>query len=101
MGWFTKENPATLIPVDETYSRYYLRFTTKDSCGVLASITGIFSQNNISIESIIQKDVKDPGKVSIVVVSERCKESKILAALEAIDSLSSIAEKSQMIRFLK
>ena len=101
MGWFNKENAAELSPIEETYSRYYLRFTTKDSCGVLASITGIFSQNGISIESIIQKNVNDPGKVSIVVVSERTKESKILAALEAIDSLSAVAEKSQMIRFLK
>lgn len=100
MGWFRKDNAADLVPIDETDSRYYLRFTTKDSCGVLAAITGIFSQNNISIESIIQKDVKDPGKVSIVVISERSRESKILAALEAIDSLSSVAEKSQMIRFL-
>lgn len=101
MGWFNKENAAELIPIEDTYSRYYLRFTTKDSCGVLASITGIFSQNGISIESIIQKNVNDPGKVSIVVVSERTRESKILAALEAIDSLSAVAEKSQMIRFLK
>lgn len=101
MGWFNKANAAELTPIEETYSRYYLRFTTKDSCGVLASITGIFSQNGISIESIIQKNVNDPGKVSIVVVSERTKESKILAALEAIDSLSAVAEKSQMIRFLK
>ncbi len=101
MGWFNKENAAELTPIEETYSRYYLRFTTKDSCGVLASITGIFSQNGISIESIIQKNVDDPGKVSIVVVSERTRECKILAALEAIDSLSAVAEKSQMIRFLK
>lgn len=101
MGWFNKENAAKLVPISETSSRYYLRFTTKDSYGVLASITGIFSQNEISIESIIQKDVKDPGKVSIVVISERTKESKMLTALEAIDSLSSVAEKSQMIRFLK
>ncbi len=101
MGWFNKENAAELTPIEDTYSRYYLRFTTKDSCGVLASITGIFSQNGISIESIIQKNVNDPGKVSIVVVSERTRESKILAALEAIDSLSAVAEKSQMIRFLK
>ena len=96
-----KENAAKLVPISETSSRYYLRFTTKDSFGVLASITGIFSQNEISIESIIQKDVKDPGKVSIVVISECTKESKMLTALEAIDSLSSVSEKSQMIRFLK
>ncbi|MCK9182954.1 MAG: homoserine dehydrogenase [Fibrobacteraceae bacterium] len=101
MGWFNKENAAKLVPIEDTYSRYYLRFTTRDACGVLASITGIFSENGISIESIIQKGVNDPGKVSIIVVSERTKESKILSALNSIDALSSVAEKSQMIRFLK
>lgn len=101
MGWFNKGNAATLVPIEETSARYYLRFTTRDACGVLASITGIFSENNISIESIIQKGVTDPGKVSIVVVSERTEERKILSALKAIDALPAVAEKSQMIRFLK
>jgi len=101
MGWFNKENAATLVPIEETSARYYLRFTTRDACGVLASITGIFSENRISIESIIQKGVTDPGKVSIVVVSERTEERKILSALKAIDALAAVAEKSQMIRFLK
>lgn len=101
MAWFNKDNSATLVPIEDTFSRYYLRFTTHDACGVLASITGIFSKNDISIESIIQKGVADPGNVSIVVVSERTQERKVLAALKEIDALSSIAGKSQMIRFLK
>ncbi len=101
MAWFNKDNAATLVPIEDTFSRYYLRFTTHDACGVLASITGIFSKNDISIESIIQKGVTDPGNVSIVVVSERTQERKVLAALKEIDALPSIAGKSQMIRFLK
>ncbi len=101
MGWFNKENAAILVPVEETSARYYFRFTTRDACGVLASITGIFSDNSISIESIIQKGVTDPGKVSIVVVSERTEERKVQAALKSIDALPAVAEKSQMIRFLK
>ena len=55
MGWFNVENSATLVPISETSARYYLRFTSRDACGVLAKITKILADNNISIETIIQK----------------------------------------------
>ncbi len=100
MGWFCKENEASLVPMEETCARYYFRFAAKDGCGVLASITGILAQNEISIESIVQKNVNDPGKVSIVVITEKILERKAIAALEAIDALPNVVDKSRMIRFL-
>lgn len=101
MGWFTKSNPASLVPMAETSTRYYFRFTTLDACGVLAKLTGILSQNGISIESILQKNVKDPGKVSIVVCTERTSEAQVVAALSQIDALGEVTEPSRMIRFLE
>lgn len=101
MGWFTKENAATLVPISETSARYYFRFTTRDACGVLAKITGILSASSISIESIIQKNVKDPGKVSIVVCTEKTREAQVLSALEQIDAIPEVSEPSKMIRFLE
>ncbi len=100
MGWFTKDNSASLVPISETSARYYFRFTTRDACGVLAKITGILSQNGISIESIIQKNVKDPGKVSIVVCTEKTREAQVIAALGLIDAIPEVSEPSKMIRFL-
>lgn len=100
MGWFNVENSATLVPISETSARYYFRFTSRDACGVLAKITGILAENKISIETIIQKNVKDPGKVSIVVITEKTLDSKASRAVDAIDALAEIVEKSQVIRFL-
>ena len=100
MGWFNVENSATLVPISETSARYYLRFTSRDACGVLAKITKILADNNISIETIIQKNVNDPGKVSIVVITEKTLDSKLSKAVDAVNSLSEIVEKSQVIRFL-
>ncbi|MCQ2102416.1 MAG: homoserine dehydrogenase [Fibrobacter sp.] len=100
MGWFNVENSATLVPISETSARYYLRFTSRDACGVLAKITKILADNNISIETIIQKNVKDPGKVSVVVITENTQDSKAQKAVDAIDALAEIVEKSQVIRFL-
>ena len=67
---------------------------------MLAKITKILADNNISIETIIQKDVNDPGKVSIVVITEKTLDSKLSKAVDAVNSLSEIVEKSQVIRFL-
>jgi len=100
MGWFNEDNSADLVPVSETSARYYFRFTSKDARGVLAKITGILAENLISIETIIQKNVKDPGKVSIVVITEKTEDSRATKAVGAIDALPEIVEKSQVIRFL-
>ena len=101
MGWFQKENSAELIPIGETYTRYYFRFVTRDNYGILAKITGILGENEISIESILQKNTKNRDKVDIVVTTEKAKESSVQAALSKIDSMPEISEKSRMIRFLE
>jgi len=100
MGWFQRENSASLVPIGETSARYYFRFVTKDNYGVLAKITGILGENEISIESILQKNTKDREKVDIVVTTEMAKESSVQAALAKIDVLSEISEKSKMLRFI-
>ena len=87
MGWFNVDNSATLVPISETSARY-------------AKITSILAENKISIETIIQKNVNDPGKVSIVVITEKTQDCKASKAVDAIDALPEIVEKSQVIRFL-
>jgi homoserine dehydrogenase len=101
MGWFQKENSASLVPIGEISTRYYFRFVTRDDYGVLAKITGILGENKISIESILQKNTHNKGKVDIVVTTEKAKESAVQSALAIIDSLPEISEKSRMLRFLE
>ena len=101
MGWFQKSNSAKLVPIGETSTRYYFRFVTKDTYGILAKITGILGENQISIESILQKNTKIKDKVNIVVTTEVAKESSVQAALAKIDALPEISEKSSMLRYLE
>lgn len=100
MDWFQEKNGAEMLSIDALETRYYVRFTTKDACGVLAGITSVLAKHKISIESILQKNVKDPGKVSIVLITERAKEIEVKNALAEIDSLDAVTEPSRMIRFL-
>ncbi|MCL2207127.1 MAG: homoserine dehydrogenase [Fibromonadales bacterium] len=101
MSWFRRENSAELVPIGETSARYYFRFVTKDNYGVLAKITGILGENEISIESILQKDTNNREKVDVVVTTEKALESSVQAALAKIDSLPEMSEKSRMLRFLE
>jgi len=49
------EHGLTLKDKDTIKSKYYLRFSVQDKPGVLAEITKLFGEHNISIETILQR----------------------------------------------
>ncbi len=49
------EGKLTLKPIDKIESKYYLRINVSDRTGVLAKITKLFEDNNISIETVLQR----------------------------------------------
>jgi len=51
--WFDRNYPVR--PIDEVPSRAYWRLEVEDRAGVLADITRVFGEHDISIESIVQK----------------------------------------------
>jgi homoserine dehydrogenase len=99
MDWYSRENPAPLMPMEEVVSRYYLRLSTVDKAGVLASVTEVFRRHAISVESMIQKPVADPNHVTIIFTTHECREQDVQAALREIDALPESVEATRMIRF--
>jgi homoserine dehydrogenase len=87
-----------LRKIDEFESRYYIRFTTLDKPGVLARISGILAKFGISIASVTQKERHRARSVPIVMVIHEAREKNLRAALEIIDRMSMIQEKSCAIR---
>jgi homoserine dehydrogenase len=85
-------------PIDEITSKYYLRFSAVDQPGVLASIAGVLGRNNISIESMVQNARMEGETVPIVIMTHAAREGDVRRALEEIDSLDAIQEKSKLIR---
>lgn len=49
----------TLKPVDQIESKYYLRINVSDKAGVLAKLTKLFEDNNISIETMLQRPAEN------------------------------------------
>lgn len=87
-----------LRKIEDSVSRYYIRFMAKDQPGVLAKISGILAKNNISIASVTQKERRKASVVPIVMVIHEAKEKSLRLALEAIDRLEVIKQKSVAIR---
>ncbi|MBU4561475.1 homoserine dehydrogenase [bacterium] len=92
------KRPLKIKDMGEIKTRYYIRFTTVDRPGVLASISGILARHKISIASVIQKERREKGKVPIIMMSHEAKESSVQKALREIDRLKVVRAKSMLIR---
>jgi homoserine dehydrogenase len=84
--WF-QEFGSTKIIQDADY-RFYLRFQTIDKPGVLAAISRVLADFNISIASMHQEEGEEP--VNVVIFTHECKESAISRALEVINQKKEI-----------
>ncbi len=85
-------------PIDDIESIYYFRFTAYDRPGVLSKISGVFGEHNISIASVIQKGRSKAGAVPLVILTHKAKEKNVKEALDKIDKLPVVADKSVFIR---
>jgi len=92
------ENGSGLVDMGELTLRYYLRFTVREQPGVLAQISQIFSEKNISIESVIQIGGEGDEYVPIVIMTHRACEADMQEALSRFSQLDTVMGHIQMIR---
>jgi homoserine dehydrogenase len=90
--------PIPILPMEELYTKYYLRIEAQDHPGVLAKISGILGKNNISIKSVHQKGRNSNGKVPIVMITHIAKEAWVQAALKEISTADSVVGDPVVIR---
>lgn len=78
-------------------SRYYIRIQVSDKPGVLASIAYAFSDKEVSLATVLQKQT-DAVTAEIVLVTHKVREKNMQEALEIIKHLSSVKAISNVIR---
>jgi homoserine dehydrogenase len=88
-----------ILPIEEVETAYYLRMRAADKPGVLADITRILADLEISIDAMLQKE-PDEGEdqTDIVLLTHVAKEKSVNAAMEKIEALTTIAGKVTRIR---
>ncbi|MEN8145993.1 MAG: homoserine dehydrogenase [Campylobacterota bacterium] len=93
------ENGLSLKNRDEINSKYYLRFSVIDKPGVLAEITKLFGEHNISIETILQRP-SDSDSVNLLLSTHMAVERNIQDVIAASEKLDFVTSKPVMIRIV-
>ncbi len=99
--FFPQETISLILkPMAKIQTKYYLRFTALDKAGVLAKISNVLGNHNISIEAVLQKGSRedDIKWVPIIMLTHRSREENIQNALRQIDNLSITKGNSLLIR---
>jgi homoserine dehydrogenase len=88
---------SPVLAIEDVESAYYLRLSALDKPGVMAQISSILGRHNISIESLIQKDLHD-GQVPVVIVTDSVIEKSMNAAIVELESLDQVEDSVTRIR---
>ncbi|MEE2971184.1 MAG: homoserine dehydrogenase [Pseudomonadota bacterium] len=96
-------SPARTIPMSQHSSAYYVRLMVVDQPGVIAGVTAALRDENVSMESMIQRARDPDGPVPVVITTHETGESGMIKALATIGGLDTVVEQPRMIRieFLK
>lgn len=89
-----------ILPIDEIVTAYYLRLVVADKAGVLARITGILAENDISIDAVLQRPSAEGDgqglpaeggeKTDLIILTHDTVEGRMAAALAQMQALSTV-----------
>ena len=88
--------PGNVKPIDEALTRFYVVLRVEDRPGVLAWIAGVFGENQVSLESVVQKGFGDSAQ--IVMITHQVMERNFQAARERLANLDVVLEIPSVIR---
>jgi len=95
----TELEKTGFVPVDEIEARFYLRFLVEDRAGVFAALANAFSDENVSLDMIIQKR-RIENLAEVVLVTHKTKEKAFRKALSKVTGLPAIKPDPSIIRLL-
>jgi homoserine dehydrogenase len=84
--------------MDRHVGPYYVRLSVLDRPGVIADISAILRDEQISIGSMLQRG-RDPGEaVPVVLITHENEEAAMSRAMSLIGGLDSVVEEPKIIR---
>ena len=88
-----------ILPIDAVQTAYYLRLCAIDRPGVMADITSILGDRDISIEALIQKEpLEGQTQVPVILLTREVTEQRMNEAIQQIELLDSVQGKVTRIR---
>ncbi|MDC0446608.1 homoserine dehydrogenase [Gammaproteobacteria bacterium] len=77
---------ANYIEKDNVESIFYLRILASDKPGVLADITSILAKHNISVESVVQKQIDPDNNAHIAIITNKILTKEMNKAINEIQA---------------
>lgn len=90
---------CAIAPMEDLTTRFYARFLTMDTPGVIGKLGTCFGEHRVSLESVVQTDVRG-SQAEIVVVTHDVREGNFRQALNEIRSMDSVSCVASMLRVL-
>jgi homoserine dehydrogenase len=96
---------ARVRTIDDVESRYYLRLTVADRSGVIAKVSKVLADSDISISSVLQREAPEtkPSQlptdhVPLIFMLHTAKDRAVRNAVAEIDRLDVVKDKTVVIR---
>ncbi|KPF50741.1 homoserine dehydrogenase [beta proteobacterium AAP121] len=80
-----------VLPISEVITAFYLRLVVADKAGVLARITGILAEHDISIDAVLQRESAEGEKqTDLIILTHNTVEGRMSAALAQMQALPTV-----------
>ena len=83
-----------ILPIEQVVTSFYLRLQVADQAGVLARITGILAERNISIDALLQRpqdaDSQGQSKTDVIILTHETVEGKMNEAIAQMQVLPTV-----------
>ncbi|MBT6096635.1 MAG: homoserine dehydrogenase [Rhodospirillaceae bacterium] len=93
-----KLKPAQTIPMGKRKGAYYIRFMVVDRPGVFADIAAALRDNEVSMESVLQRGRAPGEQVPVVMTVHETEEDAMQRCVQAIAALDAVVEPPRLIR---
>ena len=92
--------PATIRPVDELSSAFYVNLEVTARPGVLATVAGAFGEHGVSIRSMEQEAISDDavGTARLTFITHRAREADLRATLGELRGLDAVVAVGSVLR---
>ncbi|UCH16474.1 MAG: homoserine dehydrogenase [Burkholderiales bacterium] len=80
-----------ILPIDEVITAFYLRLVVADQTGVLARITGILAEHEISIDAVLQREsAEGENQTDLIILTHETVEGRMTGALAKMQAVSTV-----------
>jgi len=92
-----------ILPMSQVVTSYYLRLRVADQAGVLAKVTGLLAEADISIDAVLQReadevDADSASQTDLIILTHDCQEARMDAALARMQALPTVLQSIVRIR---